>query len=112
MSDYKITTSNLYSVTNETDKLTVTLSRVGAQGSVGSPIVSATLNATRNLLLTLQDGTVIDCGVIPTAYAIGDFHLQLSGGGDLEFSKAGQPIMTLDALGNLKLKGNIDANGI
>ena len=120
MSEYKITASNLYSVSQDIDDIEVKiephefkieLSRVGAQGAantVDTFVESASINSSRELILTTNFGQTVNAGVI-NQFSMGNYDISLDGG-ELAFTHSGTKIMTLDTNGNLKVAGDVDSN--
>jgi len=120
MSEYKITASNLYSVSQDIDEIEVKiephefkieLARVGAAGAantVDTFVESASINANRELILVTNYGATVNAGVI-NQFSMGDFDIALDGS-DLAFTHNGTKIMTLDSSGNLKVAGDVDSN--
>lgn len=53
-----------YKLTTKQEKLVVSLSRTGGQGSAGVSVTNANVDGTGHLIITLSNGTTIDAGFV------------------------------------------------
>lgn len=53
-----------YKLTTKQEKLVVSLSRTGGQGSAGVSVTNATVDADGHLIISLSNGTTIDAGFV------------------------------------------------
>lgn len=102
-----------YTISNSDGNLVIELAKVGAQGQQGPEglhIVSATMNQTANLILTMSDGSAIDAGQVEQ-FNLGDFNLVLdTAGTGLNFVYNNNVVMKLSSTGDIHIAGDMNTN--
>lgn len=124
MSEYKVTASNLYSVTQDIDDIEIKieptefkieLGRSGGMGLNGSSITASRIDSNGDLILTVVDGTGVVSEINSGAV---DYELkQISNDweflrldGDTVFRYQNNVMMAMTDTGDLNVKGDVNSN--